>query len=188
MLKRKILLNIGAGPRRFLNELKLKDNEWLEVTYDTEEAYKPDILAKIEDISKHIEPNTIDIIVANHVIEHLNDWDVVYILKDLGECLTENGVLIIGVPNAIRICEEVVKTGSLRTTLFTAPSGSIRALDMLYGHQYYSQVYDTMRHKTAFTPKDLYEISKLAELELVNLDFEEDSVGFRMAFKRKKSE
>jgi predicted SAM-dependent methyltransferase len=167
-----------------LEELGYDKEIWTEITYDTNAEAKPDIVGDLLEIDKHIEPNTIDAIIANHVIEHVHDWDVTYVLDLLKKCLVDDGVLIVTVPNAIRMCEEVIKTKSLRTKLFEAPSGPIRALDMLYGHQHYAQVWKDMEHKTAFTPHDLIYIGKQVGLKATHLGYETDEVGFRMVFKK----
>lgn len=71
-------------------------------------------------------PNSVDVIYACHVLEHVGRYEVEGVLKRWFEILKPGGILRLAVPNFSSICSHYVKSGDLKSIM-----------GLLYGGQDY---------------------------------------------------
>src|SRR5581483_817052 len=98
------VLDAGCGDGGLLKEMQKKwefDAYGLDISKNgTDRAKKNGIKAKVADLSKKFPFNDeikFDLIIANELIEHLNDPDL--FLRECNRVLARDGLLIIGTPN-----------------------------------------------------------------------------------------
>jgi len=73
------------------------------INIDVQPVVNPDMVFDMRDIRKHFGPNSVGVIVASHVLEHVDMNDAEKLLKDFYEILMPGGEVIIEVPD----CEDV---------------------------------------------------------------------------------
>ena len=96
-------INLGAGNQHFESTDEI---EWINMDLDERDG-------KVEvagDVSKPLpfEDETFDIMVASHILEHLEMSIVKDVTKDWMRCLKKDGELYISVPNARALAERYV--------------------------------------------------------------------------------
>ncbi len=149
---KKLVLHVGCGNQETSSGLhkSFKGGDWQEVRLDIDPSVKPDIISDM--INMHmLEDNIFDAIWSSHNIEHVFAHQVGQVLKEFNRVLSTNGYVFISCPDIESVAEFVVKSG-LETPMYKSPTGSISAIDVLYGHRppiaggaYF------MAHKTGFT-------------------------------------
>ncbi|MEG4573207.1 tetratricopeptide repeat protein [Microcoleus sp. N3A4] len=152
---RKKVLHVGCGPYSFsgLHET-FRTDEWQEVRLDIDPNVKPDIISSITDMSS-VPSHSFDAIWSSHNIEHIYHHEVPIALAEFYRVLKPGGFVLITLPDIQKVAEYVA-LGNLEQPLYTSPSGSISAIDILYGFgadiakgKYY------MAHRTGFTQQSL---------------------------------
>ncbi len=154
-LTKKYVLHVGCGQ---YNPEKLhstfKGGEWQEVRFDIEESVKPDIVGDMLDMHV-IAENSFDAIFSSHNLEHVYDYQVPTALKEFYRVIKEGGFLLITLPN-IQVLGEFITKGNLDAVVYESPAGPITTVDILFGHgPSLKNGFESMAHKTAFTPDRL---------------------------------
>jgi len=124
------LLNIGAGPIPNPRQYR----EWEIVTLDIDESVKPDLAMDARDLVQ-LAPGQYDAVYASHVLEHFSEADVDKVLWGFYHVLTWDGFADIRVPDARAVMRAVTSGIPLDETLYVAPVGPIRPVDVLWGWQ-----------------------------------------------------
>jgi SAM-dependent methyltransferase len=121
----------------------------------------PDIVC---DISKTLpfDTNSIDEILAVHVVEHFWRWEVVDILKEWVRVLKPGGRMVLECPNLLSACLEFVRDPDRFSG--PGPEGQ-RTMWVFYGDPAWRD--PLMVHRWGYTPRSLAQI--MAEAGLSNL-------------------
>lgn len=85
-------LNLGAGKEHFDRKAG-----WINV--DIQESCHPDVVANCDDLSGFAELDSVDLIVANHLIEHMGCGGADGLFREAYRVLKPGGSLIVTVPN-----------------------------------------------------------------------------------------
>lgn len=152
-LPEKVLLNIGSGK----NKLNLKClGDLQEISFDADASLKPDIIGDILKLDK-IKTQTVDVIWASHILEHLHTMQVPDVLSNINRIIKQDGIAILNVPNIKEISKELSK-GYIHKPVYISPAGPITPMDILYGAVYLSKDNNFMMHKTGFTQEYAMEL------------------------------
>lgn len=143
------LLHVGCGlagtpiPPQFW--------DWNELRMDIDPAVQPDVVGSITAID--LPDCSVEGIYASHILEHVEQWDVHQALTECLRVLVPGGTAIIVTPDLLAWSRWIVDNpGSIEAVMSISPSGSITALDALFGYQPDVQAgAEYMRHRTAFT-------------------------------------
>lgn len=140
-----IRLNLGCGDKILDGYLNVDVSE-------SRGGKKPDLISDIRTL-KELEKSTADEILAVHVIEHIDRWDVVSVLRRWHDILKPNGRIVLESPNLISACKAIVEN----------PRGAARAdkqgqfsMWPLYGDPSWKD--PLMMHKWLYTPHSLAEV------------------------------
>jgi SAM-dependent methyltransferase len=128
------VLHVGcghAGPER-LHAVFRSDKSWDEVRLDIDPRVGPDIVCSSTDMRAFVSDGTFDAVWSSHNIEHLYDHELDSALKEFHRILKPSGFALIRCPDLDAVCEAVLTHG-LETVVYTAASGPVTPLDMLYG-------------------------------------------------------
>src|SRR5215468_5654296 len=154
----KTVLNVGCGypPRQKLHP-HFHGPEWREIRLDLDPAVGPDIVCSITDMSP-ISASTIDAVWSSHNLEHLQRHEVPLALSEFIRVLKPHGLLLLTLPDLQRVAQLVVED-RLEDEAYTAPSGPITALDMIFGHTAsLARGNPFMAHRTGFTARTLHKL------------------------------
>ena len=112
----------------------------------------PDLISDIRELPE-IESGTIDEILAVHVIEHIDRWDVESVLYRWRQLLKPDGILILETPNLISACQAL-----LANPVKAARPDQSGKMSMwpLYGDPSWRD--PLMMHKWLYTPQSLGEV------------------------------
>ncbi len=113
---------------------------------------KPDVLSDIRSLEV-FENDSADEILAIHVIEHIDRWEVVQVLRRWNQVLKQGGKLILETPNLISACKAL-----LADPVSAARPGQSGQMSMwpLYGDPSWRD--PLMMHKWLYTPQSLAEV------------------------------
>jgi predicted SAM-dependent methyltransferase len=168
--KMKRLLNAGSGPGTAQRIARmLVDNGWEEVRLDIDPDVRPDVVGSILDLSGAFEPQSFDAVWSSHVLEHLYAHEVWPTLRQFHQVLKPDGFALIMSPDVEAVAQFIVEHG-IAAVAYHSPSGSIRPLDMLYGHSRAieeGRVY--MAHRTGFTAERLGNLLLMAGFPTVSV-------------------
>ena len=81
-------LHLGCGPKKLPGFINI----------DIRPEVEPDVIADITALT-HIEKESVDLIYACHVLEHINFWDVRQVLLRWNDILKPGGILRLSVPD-----------------------------------------------------------------------------------------
>jgi len=167
----KTVLNVGSGGSTIENSIFAEDLHGLrELRLDISNKYNPDICADITNLSG-VNDEMFDVVYTSHMIEHLDYFKVIPVIKDFLRITKSGGTVRIVVPNLKSIAAEIAK-GNLLDSIYISAGGPISPIDMLFGHR--ASVLrgdEPMRHKTGFT-KETFE-KMFAEAAINNFTVEE---------------
>lgn len=107
----------------------------------------PDVISDIRKLD--LPDNYADEILAVHLIEHINRWEVDDMLRDWIRVLKPGGWLIVECPNIMTACKAIVARGERSTVMESTPE----TMWELYGSPYYKSEF--MSHKWGYTPTSL---------------------------------
>jgi hypothetical protein len=115
-------------------------------------GHSPDILCDVRAL-KAFANDYADEILAVHLIEHINRWEVIQVLIRWREVLKPGGKLILETPNLISACEAL-----LADPINAARPGKSGQMSMwpLYGDPSWKD--PLMMHKWLYTPRSLAEV------------------------------
>jgi cephalosporin hydroxylase len=106
--------------------------------------------------------DSVDEILAVHVVEHFWRWEVLDVLKEWVRVLKPGGQMILECPNLSSACEEFLKNPSAAAT--GGPEGQ-RSMWVFYGDPRWQDPY--MVHRWGYTPSSLAQL--MEEAGLVNV-------------------
>ena len=103
------LLNVGCGQSRPEQlPLYFQSSQWQEIRLDLDPLVKPDINARIIDMSV-IADSSIDAIWSSHNLEHLNSYDVPLALAEFKRILKPNGFSLITLPDLQALAQQIIE-------------------------------------------------------------------------------
>lgn len=140
-----VKLNLGCGD-------KLLDGYVNVDLVDQRAKVKPDVIADISDLSMY-EDNSVDEILAVHVVEHFWRWEVEAILDEWKRVLRPGGKIILECPNLMTACEEFLKDPDKKCQ---AGSEANNTMWVFYGDPAWKD--PLMCHRWGYTPKSLAEL------------------------------
>lgn len=146
-----IRLNLGCGD-------KILDGYVNVDVVASRAGRKPDVICDLHDLSI-FGSNTIDEILAVHVVEHFWYWEVIDILKEWVRVLKPGGKMILECPNLISAAEEFLKNPDIAS--LGGKEGQ-RSMWVFYGDPNWKDPY--MIHRWGYTPKSLASIMHKAGL------------------------
>ncbi|OGU08488.1 MAG: methyltransferase [Geobacteraceae bacterium GWC2_55_20] len=149
------VLNVGGNNKAI--EIPKCFQGWRHDLLDIDPLCNPDVLCDARELWK-LPVRQYDAVYCSHNLEHYYAHDVVKVLKGFRLVLKRGGFAYIRVPDLLEVMKAVVENEmDIEDILYTAPSGPIRVLDVIYGFQ--SQIErsgkDFFAHKTGFTEKTL---------------------------------
>ena len=124
--------------------------EWIELRLDVDPGVQPDIVASITDMSP-VPDASVDAVYSHHNIEHVFAHEVPQVLAEFLRVLKPGGEVLIGTPDLQNVARTIA-SGRLEDALYRSGSGTITALDIVYGLR--SDLLsgrEYMAHRTGFT-------------------------------------
>ena len=151
-LVRRLILNIGAGPRGSgLLPPCFDANLWHEVRLDIDPGAAPDVVGSILDLRPHFGDAVFDALWSSHNMEHLYAHEIPVALDEFRRVLKPSGFAIVTCPDAQSVAEALIAHG-IDWTAYEAPIGPVTVHDMIFGHGGSVARGNTfMAHRTAFT-------------------------------------
>ena len=147
-----IKLNLGCGD-------KILDGYTNVDVVESRAGKKPDVICDLHDLSK-FQSNSVDEILAVHVVEHFWQWEVVDILKEWTRVLKPGGKMILECPNLISAAEEFLKNSDIAA--MGGPEGQ-RSMWVFYGDPGWKD--PLMIHRWGYTPRSLATVMASAGLK-----------------------
>lgn len=90
-----VRLNIGAGRKNFVGFLSVGLEDHHDIKTDIRKLPLPD--------------NSVDEAMAIHVVEHVNRWETLDMLKDWHRVLKPGALMVIEQPELIRCCKSIIR-------------------------------------------------------------------------------
>jgi predicted SAM-dependent methyltransferase len=120
---------------------------------------QPDVICDIRFLECFIN-SCADEVMAIHVIEHIERWEVVQVLRRWRDVLKPRGVLVLETPNLLSACKTI-----LENPVVAARPGREGQMSMwpLYGDPSWRD--PLMMHKWLYTPQSLAEVIREAGFE-----------------------
>jgi hypothetical protein len=146
-----IKLNLGCGD-------KILDGYVNVDVVESRAGKKPDVICDLHDLSK-FKSNSVDEIMAVHVVEHFWQWEVVDILKEWTRVLKPGGKMILECPNLISAAEEFLKNSDIAAM---GGSEGQRSMWVFYGDPGWKD--PLMIHRWGYTPRSLATVMATAGL------------------------
>jgi len=146
-----IKLNLGCGDKILDGYINID-------VVESRAGVKPDVICDLHDLSK-FQSNSVDEILAVHVVEHFWQWEVTDILKEWIRVLKPGGKLILECPNLISAAEEFLKNSDVAA--MGGPEGQ-RSMWVFYGDPGWKD--PLMIHRWGYTPNSLATIMAAAGL------------------------
>jgi hypothetical protein len=127
----------------------------------TRAGRSPDVVCDLHDL-KPFASDTVDEVLAVHVVEHFWRWEVVAILKEWLRVVKPGGRIILECPNLLTACEELLRNPEMAAG--PGPEGQ-RTMWVLYGDPSWRD--PLMCHRWNYTPQSLGAL--MAESGMVNI-------------------
>jgi len=131
---------------------------------------KPDVICDLHNL-RVFESNSVDEILAVHVVEHFWQWEVVDILKEWVRVLKPGGKMILECPNLISAAEEFLKNPDIAA--IGAKEGQ-RSMWVFYGDPAWKD--PLMIHRWGYTPRSLATVMSYAGL----CDLKQEPAQFKL--------
>lgn len=113
---------------------------------------QPDVVCDIKNL-KIFENESVDEIMAIHVVEHFWRWEITDVIKEWIRVLKPNGKLILECPNLLSACKELVKD----PINYSKPDkNGQRSMWVFYGDPGWKD--PLMMHKWGYTPHSLAQL------------------------------
>jgi SAM-dependent methyltransferase len=147
----KLVLHVGCGMKgeQGLHE-RFVGPDWHEVRLDVDPGVEPDIVASITDMSP-VPDASVDALYSHHNIEHVFAHEVARAMSEFLRVLRPGGEVLLGTPD-LQLVARTVASGRLEDPLYRSGSGSVTALDILYGlRSEIAEGREYMAHRTGFT-------------------------------------
>lgn len=122
---------------------------------------RPDVICDLANL-KPFENESVDEILAVHVVEHFWRWEVVGVLREWARVLKPGGTMILECPNLISACQAILADPDVATG--PGAEGQ-RSMWVLYGDPAWKD--PLMIHRWGYTPRSLAKI--MQEAGLANL-------------------
>jgi SAM-dependent methyltransferase len=119
---------------------------------------KPDVICDLHNL-RVFESNSVDEILAVHVVEHFWQWEVVDILKEWVRVLKPGGKMILECPNLISAAEEFLKNPDIAAI---GTKEGQRSMWVFYGDPGWRD--PLMIHRWGYTPRSLATVMSAAGL------------------------
>jgi SAM-dependent methyltransferase len=146
-----IKLNLGCGDKILDGYINID-------VVESRAGKKPDFICDLHNLSK-FKSNSVDEILAVHVVEHFWKWEVVDILKEWTRVLKPGGKMILECPNLISAAEEFLKNSDIAA--IGGPEGQ-RSMWVFYGDPSWKD--PLMIHRWGYTPRSLATLMSTAGL------------------------
>lgn len=146
-------LNLGCGDKLLPGYVNVD-------VVESRAGKKPDVQCDLHRLEPFAD-NSVDEILAVHVVEHFWRWEVLDILKEWVRVLKPGGRMILECPNLLSACEEFLKNPEAAAT--GGPQGQ-RSMWVFYGDPRWQDPY--MVHRWGYTPHSLAQLMR--ETGLVN--------------------
>lgn len=162
-MNKPIRLNLGCGDKIL--------EGYTNVDVASQRAGKlPDVICDIRNLDKFSD-NSVDEILAVHVVEHFWRWEVVDILREWVRVLKPGGKMILECPNLKSACEEFLR--DVDKNAQPGPEGQ-RSMWVFYGDPSWSD--PLMVHRWGYTPLSLAQVMFEAGLE----DLRQEPAQFKL--------
>lgn len=145
-------LNLGCGDKLLAGYINVDAAK-------SRAGVTPDILLDIRNLA-YFDSDSIDEILAVHVVEHFWRWEVVDILREWVRVLKPGGKMILECPNLISACQEFLSDPDQKST--SGPAGQ-RSMWVFYGDPKWQD--PLMVHRWGYTPNSLARIMREAGLD-----------------------
>ncbi len=121
---------------------------WEEIRVDLNPKVEPDVIADAAELP--FEDESADALVCIACLEHLPEKRAGQALMEFHRVLRTGARMILQVPNLEAAAREIVE-GRGWHVLYDSAAGSVRAIDIVYGHQQMASENPLMSHRTGFT-------------------------------------
>ncbi len=140
-----VKLNLGCGDKHLPHYINVD-------IVESRLGHKPDVVCDIR-VLEPFKDQTVDEVLAVHVIEHVHRWEVLGVLKEWFRVLRPGGKIVLETPNLLSACKAL-----LENPLKGARPGREGQMTMwpLYGDPSWKD--EHMMHKWLFTPQSLAEV------------------------------
>lgn len=168
------VLNVGAGKSTIASSIFAEDLVGLkEYRMDIDKKNDPDICADVTNLSG-VESEIVDVVYTSHMLEHLDYFKVIPVIKDFLRITKKGGFVRAVVPNLKAIAAEIAR-GDLLPPVYQSPGGPISPIDILFGHrESIVRGQEPMRHKTGFTKESFQSMLNAAGIS----DYNVQEIGF----------
>jgi SAM-dependent methyltransferase len=139
----KTLLHLGCGG----NHANIPEH--VEIRVDMDEAVKPDIVGGVSDLSWR-ETGSVDVIIAQHVLEHLEPVEGEAALREWLRVLNEDGYAVIAVPDIREAAKRIAGHFEDRPCFLYGPH-EITPMDIIFGGRRHMPDHLGQRHCWGFT-------------------------------------
>jgi predicted SAM-dependent methyltransferase len=128
----KQVLHIGCGT---LNPAPLHASfaGWRVVRLDADPATKPDVVSSLTQMAG-VATDSMDAVYSYRVLQQLYAHEVPLALAEFRRVLRPDGFVLLSTPDLHRLAE-IIASGKVEEPLYTAKSGPIYPLDILFGHR-----------------------------------------------------
>ena len=154
MKKENIRLNLGCGDKILEGYINVD-------VVASRAGKKPDVICDLHKLEP-FHDDSVDEILAVHVVEHFWEWEVIAILKEWVRVLKPGGKMVLECPNLISAAQEFLKNPDVSAV---GGKEGQRSMWVFYGDPAWKDPY--MIHRWGYTPKSLARVMFKAGLESI---------------------
>ena len=144
-------LNLGCGDKILPGYINVD-------VVDSRAGFKPDVICDLHRLTL-FEDDSVDEILAVHVIEHVWRWEVLDVLREWVRALKPGGFMILECPNLLSAAEQLLKNPLAGAG--AGPEGQ-HTMWVFYGDPAWGDPY--MMHRWGYTPESLGQLMEEAGL------------------------